>query len=119
MITTITLDDSKIGTVVSPAPDGYLNRLEKTQGQWPAFQVEDWSDFPYPFGTWRAGRFVLREGNGRRLYNFASQINAPVILVGANIQFRGDLTLECLPRGEIWRLDISDVPTAARSQWAA
>jgi hypothetical protein len=112
--TTITLTDALIGTIVSPGPDQFITRLEKTQNQWPPFQIEDWAVTPYPYGTWRAGRFVLREGNGRRLFNF-NQNNAPVILLSASIRFVGDLLLECLPLGEVWRLDISDVPTAARS----
>jgi hypothetical protein len=109
---TITLTDALIGTVISPGPDQFITRLEKTRNQWPAFQVENWDVLPYPHGTWRAGRFLLREGNGRRLYNFASQSNGEVILLGASIRFTGDLTLECLPAGEEWRIDFSDVPTA-------
>jgi hypothetical protein len=113
-VTSITLTDALVGTIISPAADGYITHLEKTQDQQPPFQVENWNVLPYPHGWWQAGRFVLRDrgGAGRRLYNFASQSVTEVILRSASIRFHGDLVLECLPAGEQWRLDISDVAVA-------
>jgi hypothetical protein len=72
-ITTITLTDALIGTIVSPGPDQFITRLEKTRTQWPPVQVENWFAFPYPYGVWKAGRFVLRQGDGRRIYSFQNQ----------------------------------------------
>jgi hypothetical protein len=63
---------------------------------------------------------VLSDGSARRIYNFPSQTSGAVILIGASVRFVGDLWLECLPAGEEWRIDISDVPaTVARSLRAA
>jgi hypothetical protein len=115
--TTITLDDTKLGAIVSPVVDGYIVRLEKTQNQWPPYQLESWFEWPSPHGVWR-GRFVLRDA-ARRIISFNSQTTSGVFLVGASIRYLGNLTLESLARGEAWRLDISDVPTVARSRWAA
>jgi hypothetical protein len=115
--TPITLTGALVGTIISPGPDQYITRLEKTKSQWPAYQVEEWIVPPYPHGLWKAGRFVLRQGNGQRIISFASQSNS--VFLRTPTRFLGDLTLECLPRGEEWRLDISDTPVTARSQWAA
>lgn len=116
-VTSIILTDALVGTIVSPGPDQFVTRLEKTRSQWPPYQVENWFSFPLPYGTWRAGRFALRDrgGAGARLINVSSQVGC---LTGANalmtngqsFQFRGDLVLECLPAGEEWQIDFSDVP---------
>jgi hypothetical protein len=116
--TTVTLNDTMIGMIVSPGPDQFVTRLEKTRTQWPPVQNESWFVPPYPHGVWTAGRFVLRQGDGRRIYSFNSQTQAGV-LIRSSIRFVGDLTLECLALGEEWRIDFSDTPISAQSQWAA
>jgi hypothetical protein len=114
-IISITLNDALVGTIVSPAADGYITHLEKTRTQQPPHQIEDWVVPPYPHGLWKTGRFVLRQGDGRRIYSFNSQQHAGVLLIGASIRFLGDLTLECLAAGEEWRIDFSDTPVTARA----
>lgn len=116
--TTITLTGALVGTMVSPAADQWITRLEKTKSQWPAYQVESWVVPPYPHGVWRAGRFVLRQGDGQRIISFQSQSTSGVLLVTPT-RFLGDLMLECLPAGEEWRIDFSDTPISAQSRWAA
>jgi hypothetical protein len=114
-ITTITLTDRLVGTIVSPAADGYITHLEKTRTQWPPVQVENWVALPYPHGVWKTGRFVLRQGDGRRIYSFQNQSAFDGVLLATPTRFLGDLALECLPLGEEWRIDFSDTPTRARS----
>jgi hypothetical protein len=115
--TKITLNDTLVGQVVSPFPDGFVVRLMMTQSQWPARQQEHHLAFPYPRGRWTSGRFVLTDlgGAGQRVFNFASQhgvlTGGHVLLTGGqSFQYRGDLLLECLPTGQEWELSISDVP---------
>jgi hypothetical protein len=114
-ITTITLTDALVGTIVSPAADGYITHLEKTKTQWPPHQIEGWVVLPYPDGVWKTGRFVLRQGDGRRIMSFQNQSAFGGVLLATPTRFLGDLTLECLPAGEEWRIDFSDTPISARS----
>jgi hypothetical protein len=118
-ITTVTLTDALIGTIVSPGPDQFITRLEKTRTQWPPVQVENWVALPYPDGVWKTGRLVLRQGDGRRIMSFHNQTAFGAVLLATPTRFLGDLTLECLPAGEEWRIDFSDTPVTARSQQAA
>lgn len=120
-ITEITLTDAMVGTIVSPGPDQFIVKLVLVRAQQPAFQVECWSDLPYPFGTWRSGRFILRDrgGVGHRLINLSTQTGALVaghVLMASGQQFAysGDLILECIPRGQEWTLEISDVPVSVQ-----
>lgn len=109
--TTITLDDTMSGTVISPFADGFLTRLEMTKSQSPAWQQECF--LPYPFNRWSGGRFCLRDARGV-VFNFATQSGAlfasRVMLNGASYAYVGDLYLECAIRGQEWELDCSDVP---------
>ena len=123
MVTTITLTDSMVGTVISPAADGFITKMTMTQAQWPAWQQENHFAFPLPRGRWTSGRLVLTDlgGVGRRVFNFATQhgvfFGSRVLMNGGSIGFRGDLFLEAIPKGQEWEVDFSDVPV--RSQQAA
>ena len=70
--TTIILNDTLVGTVISPFPDGFVARLMLTQSQQPAWQQEHRLALPYPRGRWTSGRFVLTDqgGAGQRVFNF-------------------------------------------------
>jgi hypothetical protein len=122
MITEVLINDTMSGTIISPAPDQFITRLEMTRSQVPAWQQEHY--LGYPFNLWTAGRFVLKDARGV-LFNFATQpggifIGATVLLnsgSGVSIAYQGDLFLECALRGQEWRMDISDVPVT-RSQAA-
>jgi hypothetical protein len=114
----IQLTGALVGTIISPGPNQWITRLEKTRVQTPAYQNESWIALPYPDGHWRAGRFVLRQGNGQRIISFASQSTSGVLLVTPT-RFLGDLLLECLPAGEEWRIDFSDTPVTRAQAWAA
>ena len=123
-ITNITLDATKIGQVISPAPDGFVVKLMMTKSQTPAWQQEHHLAFPYPRGRWTSGRLVLTDlgGAGQRVFNFSTQSGAltgghVVMSGGQSFQYRGDLLLECCPLGQVWELSLSDVPV--RSQQAA
>ena len=120
--TTITLDATKIGQIISPAPDGYVTRMMMTRSQTPAWQVENWVDFPPPHGTWTSGRLVLTDqgGSGQRVFNFSTQTGAlvaghVVMSGGQAFQYRGDLLLECCPASQAWEIQISDIPIVARA----
>lgn len=114
-ITELILDAASVGTVIG-FPDGYLSTLQQITPQSPSWQQEN-----ILHGRWTSGRFVLRDDNGV-IYNFSTQSGevfgvgggvAPgILLLGASIAYRGDLYLECLPRGAVWMLQISDVPVA-------
>ena len=111
----ITLNDTMVGTIVSPAPDQYITYLKKTH--WTPYQadIENWFVPPYPHGIWRSGRFVLRQGDGRRIFSFGKETSG--VLLVTPTRFLGNLVLECLPAGEEWRIDFSDTP-ASRAQAA-
>lgn len=118
-ITTIQITDALIGTVVSPFPDGFVTKMTMTKSQQPAYQIEHHFALPLPYGTWRAGRFVLRDqgGAGRRVINVSTQHGALVsghtlMTDGQAFAYSGDLVLEALPKGQEWELSISDVPVA-------
>lgn len=119
-ITTVTITDALIGTIVSPGPDQFITRLVMTQSQWPTWQQEHHLALPYPHGRWTGGRFVLRDlgGAGQRVFNFATQhgvfVGSRILMNDASIGFRGDLLLECLPRGQEWEVDFSDVPVSVQ-----
>ena len=118
MITEITLDAGMIGRAIG-FPDGYITTLQQTQSQSPAWQIENFIAIPYPHGRWTSGRLVLRDAN-RVLFGFSTLHGdvcgvgggaAPgILMLGASIAYRGDLALECLPRGARWLLQISDAP---------
>jgi hypothetical protein len=119
-ITKATITDTMIGTVVSPFPDGWVTRMAMTQAQSPAWQTENHFAFPLPFGTWRSGRFVLRDlgGAGMRVINVSTQCGAltggyAILTNGQSFRYRGDLLLECLPQNQEWEIDFSDVPVVA------
>jgi hypothetical protein len=119
-ITRATINDTMIGTVISPFPDGFIAKMTMLKSQSPAWQKEHHLAFPYPRGRWTSGRVVLTElgGAGQRVLNFASQYGAltggHVLLTnGQSFRFRGDLLLECLPRNQVWEIDFSDVPVVA------
>jgi hypothetical protein len=121
--TTITLDASLIGTIVG-VPDGYITRFELVTSQWPAYQPDDWQTLPYPFGSFAGGgKLVLRDGDGKgqRLLAFNPSFENSPIMLNASCRYFGGLLLENCPRGAVYRLDISDVPTttAAASLRAA
>ena len=118
--TKITLNDTLVGQIVSPFPDGFITRMVLMQSQTPAWQPECWIDLPYPHGTWRSGRFILRDlsGAGKRLINVSTQVGCfsgghVLMAAGQAFQFRGDLILECLPRNQVWEIEFSDVPVYA------
>lgn len=122
--TTVILDATMVGTVISPGPDQFVVKMVMTQSQWPPYQVESHLPFPLPFGTWRSGRFVLRDlsGAGMRVINISTQFGAfanggghALMTNGQTFQFRGDLILECLPTGQVWEIDFSDVPVAQQA----
>ena len=122
--TTVILNNSMVGTIVSPGPDQFVTKLTMTKSQWPPFQVESHLPFPLPFGKWTSGRFVLRDGGGagRRLINISTQTGAltsgdVLMAAGQAFAFRGDLVLECCSRGQVWEVDFSD--TAVTSLRAA
>ena len=108
MISEIIIDDGMIGAIVSPAPDQFLTTLQTLTPQNPAQQMENFIAIPYPHGRWSAGRFVLRGAN-RALFSFSTLhggvcgvgdgVAQRILLLGASIAYRGDLVLECLPRG--------------------
>jgi hypothetical protein len=121
-ITSITLDATMVGTIISPAPDGYVTRLMLTRSQQPPYQTENWIDLPYPRGRWTSGRFVLTDqgGSGQRVFNFSTQTGAlvaghVVMSGGQAFQYRGDLLLECCPASQAWEIQISDIPIVARA----
>jgi hypothetical protein len=119
MITTVIIDATMVGQVISPRPDQFITRMVMTESQQPPLQVENWVDLPPPHGRWTSGRVVLTDlgGAGRRLLNFATQygvfFGSTVLMTGGqNFRFRGDLVLECLPQNQVWEIDFSDVPVA-------
>ena len=125
-ITTIVLNDTMIGSIISPGPDQFVTRLTMTKAQWPAWQQECWLPLPPPHGLWASGRFVLRDraGSGVRMVSVCTQHGGvfqggnTLMTAGQSFQFNGDLTLECLARGQEWEIDFSDVPVTRADQAA-
>lgn len=113
----ITLNDTMVGTIVSPGPDQYIARLEKTSTTPYVLATENWFALPRPHGIWRAGRLVLRQGDGQRIISF-SGIHTTDVRLLTPTRFLGNLVLECLPLGETWRIDFSDTAVSAQSQAA-
>jgi hypothetical protein len=58
----IQLNDTMVGTIISPAADGYITYLKKTLSTPYHYQVgiESWFPLPRPHGVWKTGRLVLR-----------------------------------------------------------
>jgi len=115
-ITTVVVNDALVGTIIGP-PDGYITRIVMTKGQEPAWQQENFIATPFPDGRWLNGRFVLRDqgGAGRRVISFATQYGVlfadrTLMTSGQSFRFSGGLLLECLPVGQEWEVDFSDVP---------
>jgi hypothetical protein len=117
--TTITLDDTKIGTIISPVSDGFITRFELVTSQQPAYQADGWSERPFPHGSFAGGgRLILREsdGLGRRILSFNPTFEFSPIILNASLGYRAGLMLESCPAGAAYRLDISDQPvTQARA----
>lgn len=120
--TTVTIDATMIGTIISPGPDQFVTRLMLTRPQQPAWQQEHHFPLPYPRGRWTSGRFVLTDlgGSGQRVFNFSTQTGAlvaghVVMSGGQAFQYRGDLLLECCPASQAWEIQISDIPIVARA----
>ena len=114
---TVTLDASLVGTIVG-APDGYITKFELVTSQWPAWQADGWSEQPFPYGNFAGGgRLILRDrdGKGRRLLAFNPTFETSPVMLNASVRYFGGLMLESCPKGAEYRLDISDVPTTARS----
>ena len=116
-IVTVTLDDTKIGTIVG-APDQYITRFELVRSQSPVYQIDGWQVLPYPHGDFGGGgRLILREGDGlgRRILNFNPTYHQSPALNGASLRYWGGLMLESCPKGAEYRLDLSDTPVISQA----
>jgi hypothetical protein len=120
-VTTIELTNALIGTIVGAA-DGFITRFEMTAGPQPAWQPDGWFEWPSPHGSFaRGGRLVLRDGDGkgRRVLSFNPSTENSAFVTNASLGYSGGLMLESCPAGASFRLDVSDVATAAAASLRA
>jgi hypothetical protein len=118
-----TITDADIGRALDPM-DGYLVGLRQTQNQ-TANEVPEWDNGR---GVWRSAYFVLRGNNDHQAIFCASPQSggtvdpAKVWVVNQSLRYRGQLIVQCVPRGSIWSLTLSDIPvvrSAEAAQWWA
>jgi hypothetical protein len=117
METTVTLDATLIGTVISPAPDQWIIALEMVSGPSPPGQIESY--LPYPFDRWTGGRFVLNDSAAwpKAVFSFNPTFagtSGSEFFHGPALRYRGDLILEACPVGPAWSLTTSDVEPPPR-----
>ena len=110
-----TIDETSIGAILDPA-DGFVVSLSQTT---PSTDRGDpqWSA---SLGRWKTGYLALRgEGDTQAIYSDRSGGWVPlwvgdtrILIVNHSLQFRGRLVVQCVPRGAVYQLSISDVPVS-------
>jgi hypothetical protein len=104
-----TLTDAFIGTSIGPADGGYLVSVRKVQSSTPQpYEVPCWNEGGR---HWVSSYCQLRGARDVRdvyCHNPSQDVASPV--GGASIQYLGQLQVQCLPRGSVYELTLSDAP---------
>ena len=99
------IDETFVGQTIGP-PDGYLVSL--TMQTPPIYETPEGNDGS---GVWKRGYLQMRGSRDHRgLYCSQGGHISKSLIANKSIPYNGDLIIQCVPRGSVFNLTLSDAP---------